>query len=137
LIVESSSQGRVPHDDLYEDLARAQETCDSWQSAADDTGMPLRYEVYELRPVTYRADGRLVVKVNTNVTMSRGKAAAQAVHAALELVGRHHGGPVIVLGGKPAEIEAMPVTIHDAGQTELQPGTLTAGAEWHSDGPPW
>lgn len=73
---------------------------------------------------------RLVVRVNSNVTMSRGKAAAQAVHAALRLLGVHHGGAVIVLGANTATINDMPVTIHDAGRTELTPGTLTAGAEW-------
>jgi PTH2 family peptidyl-tRNA hydrolase len=76
---------------------------------------------------------RMVILVNSNAKMSRGKFAAQAVHAALILRGVHHGGPVIVLGGKPAEIEDMPTVVHDAGWTELEPGTLTAGARWEGE----
>lgn len=77
-----------------------------------------------------RAGERLVIRVNSNVSMSRGKFAAQAVHAALMLTGAHHGGPVIVLGGKPGEVEACEVVVRDAGRTEVAPGTLTAGASW-------
>jgi PTH2 family peptidyl-tRNA hydrolase len=73
---------------------------------------------------------KLVVVVNENVTMSRGKYAAQAVHAALLAAGAHHGGPVVVLGGSEAEVRGMPETVRDAGRTELTPGTLTAGACW-------
>ncbi len=73
---------------------------------------------------------RLVIRVNSNVTMSRGKAAAQAVHAALALYGIEQDYPVVVLGGKRHEIEACEVTIADAGRTEVTPGTLTAGASW-------
>lgn len=76
------------------------------------------------------AEERLVVYLNTNITMSRGKAAAHAVHAALTAFGVHHGGPVIVLGAKPRDIEKMRVAIHDEGHTELAPGTLTAGTDW-------
>lgn len=72
-------------------------------------------------------DQRLVILVNDRVKMSRGKYAAQAVHAALMARDAHHGGPVIVLGGRPAEIEKCEVQVHDAGRTEVEPGTLTAG----------
>jgi peptidyl-tRNA hydrolase, PTH2 family len=67
------------------------------------------------------------VLVNTNVSMSRHKAAAQAVHAALAAFGIPHGR-VVVLGGRPDEVAAMDVVVRDAGRTEVAPGTLTAGA---------
>jgi PTH2 family peptidyl-tRNA hydrolase len=73
-------------------------------------------------------EDRLKIIVNDRVTMSRGKYAAQAVHAALMAFGVHHGGPVIVLGGSPAEIEECAIQIRDAGRTEVEQGTLTAGA---------
>lgn len=67
---------------------------------------------------------------NTNTTMSRGKLAAHAVHAALKAFGVHPGIPVVVLGGKPRDIEKMRSHIHDAGHTELEPGTLTCGTDY-------
>lgn len=72
---------------------------------------------------------RVLIKVNDNVAMTPKKMAAQAVHAALMLYGIDHG-PVVVLGGRPGQIRAMQVQVHDAGWTELRPGTLTAGAEF-------
>lgn len=36
----------------------------------------------------------------------------------------------MVLKGSKREVESMKVTIRDAGVTELEPGTLTAGASW-------
>lgn len=73
---------------------------------------------------------RLVVRVNSDVTMSRGKYAAQAIHAALLLLDAHPGCPVIVLGERRSKIGRCEVVVHDAGWTELAPGTLTAGASW-------
>lgn len=73
---------------------------------------------------------KLGVLLNSNVTMSRGKATAQAIHAVLQLLGIHHEGAVIVLGGNPADITALPSVIRDAGRTEIPAGTLTAGATW-------
>lgn len=67
------------------------------------------------------------ILLNSNVKMTRGKACAQAVHAALLAFDVPHGR-VIVLGGKPDEVAAMDVVIRDAGQTEVEPGTMTAGA---------
>jgi PTH2 family peptidyl-tRNA hydrolase len=67
------------------------------------------------------------VLLNTNVKMSRGKACAQAVHAALQAFDVPHGR-VVVLMGKPDEVAAMDHVIRDAGVTEVEPGTLTAGA---------
>lgn len=75
---------------------------------------------------------RLVILVNDQVKMSRGKYAAQAVHAALLALGVHPEVPVIVLGGSPAEIAEMKTTVRDAGRTEVEPGTLTAGTDWET-----
>ena len=75
---------------------------------------------------------RLLIRITGGRRMSRGKYAAQAVHAALELLGVHPHTPVIVLGGSREQVLAMPVNLRDAGCTELAPGTLTAGAEWVS-----
>ncbi len=70
----------------------------------------------------------LKILVNSSAKMSRGKYAAQAVHAALEAMGVHHGGPVIVLGASREEILSTCGTwITDAGLTEVPPGTVTAG----------
>jgi PTH2 family peptidyl-tRNA hydrolase len=77
---------------------------------------------------------RLVILMNDSVKMSRGKFAAQAVHAALLAVGAHPGVAVVVLGAKADQILDCEVQVRDAGQTEIEPGTLTAGAMW-SDGP--
>lgn len=72
-------------------------------------------------------EDRLVIYVNNNV--SKGKAAAAAVHAALN----HHGishGAVIVLGMSPSKIEEeCAEVIHDAGRTEVERGTATAGVK--------
>ncbi len=73
---------------------------------------------------------RLIIRVRSDVKMSRGKYAPQAVHAALLHLGVHPGTPVIVLGGKRVEVEDMTTLVRDAGWTEVPPGTLTAGASW-------
>lgn len=76
---------------------------------------------------------KLRIWMNTNAKMSRGKYAAHAVHAALTAAGVHPGTPVVVLGAKPRDIQALPVFIRDAGHTELEPGTITAGTDWQPD----
>ncbi len=67
------------------------------------------------------------ILVNQNVKMSPGKMAAQAAHAALFAYGIDHGR-VVVLMGRPNQVKVMDVLVHDAGTTEIAPGTLTAGA---------
>lgn len=72
---------------------------------------------------------RLTIYANSNV--SRGKFAAAAVHTALRHYGIEHGA-VIVLGAKPGVIEAECTSvIRDAGRTEVDPGTITAGVRRH------
>ena len=71
---------------------------------------------------------RIVIYANSNT--SRGKYAAAAVHAALTAAGVHPGLPVIVLGAKSEDIEKCATVIHDAGRTEVTPGTTTAGTNW-------
>lgn len=61
--------------------------------------------------------------------ISPGKLAAHAAHAALKAYGIQYTHPIVVLGAGKSRIEAMPITIHDAGHTELEPGTLTTGVE--------
>lgn len=79
----------------------------------------------KLIPVPAKQNVRILL--NNNVKMTPGKAAAQAVHAALLAYGIEHGS-VVVLQGSKVKIEAMDVQVRDAGLTELKPGTLTAGA---------
>ena len=67
------------------------------------------------------------ILLNGDITMSRGKACAQAVHAALRAFDIPHGR-VVVLNGTAEEVAAMAVVIRDAGLTEVEPGTMTAGA---------
>ncbi len=76
-------------------------------------------------PVTAVPEVRILL--NRDVTMTRGKACAQAVHAALVAFDVPHGR-VVVLVGTSAEVAAMDVVVHDAGLTEVRPGTMTAGA---------
>lgn len=61
--------------------------------------------------------------------ISSGKLAAHAAHAALAAYGIKYTHPIVVLMGSQSKIEAMPVSIHDSGFTELEPGTLTTGTE--------
>lgn len=61
------------------------------------------------------------------------KLAAHAVHAALVALGVHPDCKVIVLDAGPTKIKQMTTVIYDAGHTELEPGTLTAGTNWPED----
>ena len=67
------------------------------------------------------------ILLNRDVAMTRGKACAQAVHAALRAFDVPHGR-LVVLAGSRDQVAAMPVVIHVAGLTEVEPGTMTAGA---------
>lgn len=62
--------------------------------------MRLRFRVPKLLSVDIATGPEVRVLLNKNVTMSRGKAAAQAVHAALQAFDVPHGR-VVVLHGKP------------------------------------
>lgn len=68
---------------------------------------------------------------NDAAGMSSGKRAAQAVHAALAAYGIAHGA-VVVIGGQAKAISEMPIKIKDSGVTELETGTLTAGAQFET-----
>ena len=82
-----------------------------------------------MRPRLPQPTGAPEVRVllNGDITMSRGKACAQAVHAALRAFDVPHGR-VVVLNGTADEVAAMDVVVRDAGLTEVEPGTMTAGA---------
>lgn len=86
-------------------------------------------------PVPHGKPEKLRIYVNRKITKvaSTNKIAAHAVHAALEAFGVHPGVKVVVLDKGPTEIEKMRIAIHDAGHTELEPGTLTAGTNWPED----
>jgi peptidyl-tRNA hydrolase, PTH2 family len=93
---------------------------------------------------------KMVLVVRADLEMGRGKIAAQAAHAAVAAVlatrgsvdYRHwlrEGQPKVVLRVDSAEqldeitaaaqAARLPVqVIHDAGRTQLEPGTLTCGA---------
>ena len=73
---------------------------------------------------------KLRVVVIANATMSRGKMAAHVAHAVLKAAGVHPDVPVVVLGGKPRDIQQMTTFIRDHGKTELEPGTITAGTDY-------
>lgn len=75
-------------------------------------------------------DEKVRILVNSNSNMSRGKYAAAAVHAALTAAGVHPGLPVIVLGGQRDDVLRCATVIRDAGKTEVEPGTPTAGTDW-------
>jgi len=66
---------------------------------------------------------------NLGHKISPSKLAAHAAHAALKAYGIEYTHPIVVLAAGKSKIEAMPITIHDAGRTELAPGTLTTGVE--------
>jgi PTH2 family peptidyl-tRNA hydrolase len=69
------------------------------------------------------------VRIMVNTNLSKGKGAAAAVHAALAAAGVPHGR-VVVLHGTATRIEReceADSIIRDAGRTEVDPGTITAG----------
>jgi peptidyl-tRNA hydrolase len=79
---------------------------------------------------------KVKILVRKNLRLSRGKMAAQAVHAALDLVSlgfidvdSYKGLPVIVLEVSDKKFEENKarklISIFDAGYTEVKPGTET------------
>lgn len=83
------------------------------------------YAAFGPAPAEVPERDRLVILASKNV--SRGKAAAGAVHAALAHFGVPHGA-VVVLSVSPSRIlELCDERVHDAGLTEVGPGTVTAG----------
>lgn len=66
---------------------------------------------------------------NLQGKISPGKLAAHAVHAALAAYGIVYTHPIVVLAAGKGRVEAMPISIRDAGRTELASGTVTTGVE--------
>ena len=95
-------------------------------------------EAAERAKVEHGKPEKLRIYINRKLEgiISPNKRAAHAVHAALEAFGVHPGVKVIVLDKGPTEIEKMSTHIRDAGHTELEPGTLTAGTNWPADSEP-
>lgn len=89
-------------------------------------------------PSDLSPDRKLRIYINRKLedVISPNKRAAHAVHAALIAFGVHPETKVIVLDKGPTIIEGMRVAVHDAGHTELEPGTLTAGTNWPEDSEP-
>ena len=89
-------------------------------------------------PTSVSADRKLRIYINRKLdgVISPNKRAAHAVHAALIAFGVHPDSKVVVLDKGPTVIESMRVVVHDAGHTELEPGTLTAGTNWPDDSEP-
>lgn len=76
---------------------------------------------------------KLRIYFNRKLDVTPNKRAAHAVHAALTAFGVHPGVKVVVLDKGPTVMEDMRVVIHDAGHTELEPGTMTAATNWPED----
>lgn len=92
----------------------------SWGASRTQHGKPEKLRIY----------------FNRKLDVTPNKRAAHAVHAALEAFGVHPGVKVVVLDKGPTVIAEMRTVIHDAGHTELEPGTLTAGTNWPEDSEP-
>ena len=113
-----------------DDVGRASLPAELVQQAVD--------EIERLRDALNPPHGKpekLRIYLNRNLRdkATPNKLAAHAVHAALQAFGVHPGVKVIVLDAGPTKIEQMRVSIRDAGHTELEPGTLTAGTNWPAD----
>lgn len=130
VMTENLSDLLRKHTAYPDDAGRAYVSASLLQEAADEIdrlqaalnpphGKPEKLRIYLNR--------KLRDKATTN------KLAAHAVHAALQAFGVHPGVKVIVLDAGPTKIEQMRVSIRDAGHTELEPGTLTAGTNWPAD----
>lgn len=72
---------------------------------------------------------RLTILANRDV--SRGKFAAAAVHAALNHYGIDHGAVIVLMASKAEITDQCTSVVRDAGRTEVDPGTVTAGVRDH------
>lgn len=70
----------------------------------------------------------LVLHVVVRGADTRDDTARVAAECALRFYGIE--GNVTVRGARAEQVRALNNVIHDAGRTELNPGTLTAGADW-------
>ncbi len=105
------------------------------EQEARDLVHSLSQHLAERGPTDTSPDRKLRIYINRKLSdiISPNKRAAHAVHAALSVFGVHPNTKVIVLDKGPTEIAKMRTVIHDAGHTELEPGTLTAGTNWPED----
>jgi peptidyl-tRNA hydrolase, PTH2 family len=101
-----------------------------------DLRAQISMQLASLGPSEIGPDHKLRIYMNRNAEMTPNKRAAHAVHAALIAFGVHPHTKVVVLDKGPTVIEKMRTVVHDAGHTELEPGTLTAGTNWPEDSEP-
>lgn len=108
------------------------------EQEAIDLRKDLSSELAHRGPSDLSPDRKLRIYINRKLedVISPNKRAAHAVHAALIAFGVHPATKVIVLDKGPTVIEGMRTVVHDAGHTELEPGTLTAGTNWPEDSAP-
>lgn len=78
--------------------------------------------------VAERVGWSLVVRVVVRGSDTRDDTARIAAECALRFYGVE--GCVAPRSSTLQEVQRLKLVIHDAGRTELAPGTLTAGAEW-------
>lgn len=103
---------------------------------AIDIRNQLTAQLASLGPSHLTPDHKLRIYLNRKLEWTPNKRAAHAVHAALIALGVHPDTKVIVLDAGPTVIEQMRTVVRDAGHTELEPGTLTAGTNWPKDSEP-
>lgn len=77
--------------------------------------------------MTEHGEERLVLYINSD--LSKGKAAAAAVHAALAHYGIEHGAVIVLHSTKSKIRRDCDIIIQDAGRTEVPRGTITAGVK--------
>ena len=101
----------------------------------------IRYARELVMSAAYPEDGyadkmRIYVNRSLDKIWTPNKRAAHVAHAALMAFGVHPGTKIVVLDAGPTKIEKMRTHVKDAGHTELEPGTLTAGTNWPEDSEP-
>jgi PTH2 family peptidyl-tRNA hydrolase len=114
------------------------ETLELTEQEALSLRRQLSGQLANLGPSKLGPDNKLRIYINRKLdgVITPNKRAAHAVHAALIAFGVHPNTKVIVLDKGPTEIVKMRTVVHDAGHTELEPGTLTAGTNWPGDSEP-